>query len=168
MIVEKQVPLQPHNTFGIVARALHLARIRSEADIAALRAWRAEIAKEHNLPAYVVFHDTTLAEMARQMVYAQHGEQAYTLGLKVYTTLRAADQQAVAAGMPQHLRGRLLAEITRMTVISGYPQPVKLALVKAIHLYCVALQIGGIPQHAEVGRIHVAEALSYRRQAPRA
>ena len=33
---------------------------------AALRAWRAEIAKEHNLPAYVVFHDTTLAEMARQ------------------------------------------------------------------------------------------------------
>lgn len=46
--------------------------------------------------------------------------------------------------LPQHLRGRLLAEITRMTVISGYPQPVKLALVKAIHLYCVALQIGGI------------------------
>ncbi|MGC4364980.1 UDP-N-acetylmuramate dehydrogenase [Hydrogenophaga sp. R2] len=38
MIVEKQVPLQPHNTFGIVARALHLARIRSEADIADLRA----------------------------------------------------------------------------------------------------------------------------------
>lgn len=38
MIVEKQVPLQPHNTFGIVARALHLARIRTEADIAALRA----------------------------------------------------------------------------------------------------------------------------------
>lgn len=46
--------------------------------------------------------------------------------------------------LPEHLRGRLLAEITRMTVISGYPQPVKLALVKAIHLYCVALQIGGI------------------------
>ncbi len=33
---------------------------------AALKAWRAEIAKEHNLPAYVVFHDATLAEMARQ------------------------------------------------------------------------------------------------------
>lgn len=46
--------------------------------------------------------------------------------------------------LPDHLRGRLLAEVTRMTVISGYPHPVKLALVKAIHLYCVALQIGGI------------------------
>ena len=31
---------------------------------AALKAWRAEVAREHNLPAYVVFHDATLAEMA--------------------------------------------------------------------------------------------------------
>ncbi|MFM7704784.1 MAG: RecQ family ATP-dependent DNA helicase, partial [Rubrivivax sp.] len=30
-----------------------------------LKAWRAEVAREHNLPAYVVFHDVTLAEMAR-------------------------------------------------------------------------------------------------------
>ncbi|KPF51152.1 ATP-dependent DNA helicase RecQ [beta proteobacterium AAP121] len=33
----------------------------------ALKAWRAEVAREHNLPAYVVFHDATLAEMARAM-----------------------------------------------------------------------------------------------------
>jgi ATP-dependent DNA helicase RecQ len=33
---------------------------------AALRAWRAEVAKEHNLPAYVVFHDATLASMATE------------------------------------------------------------------------------------------------------
>jgi ATP-dependent DNA helicase RecQ len=32
---------------------------------AALKAWRAQVAREHNLPAYVVFHDVTLAEMAR-------------------------------------------------------------------------------------------------------
>ena len=31
----------------------------------ALKAWRAEVAREHKLPAYVVFHDATLAEMAR-------------------------------------------------------------------------------------------------------
>ena len=30
-----------------------------------LKAWRAAVAREHNLPAYVVFHDATLAEMAR-------------------------------------------------------------------------------------------------------
>jgi ATP-dependent DNA helicase RecQ len=33
---------------------------------AALRAWRADVAREHNLPAYVVFHDATLATMAQQ------------------------------------------------------------------------------------------------------
>ena len=32
---------------------------------AALKAWRAEVAREHNLPAYVVFHDATLAQMAQ-------------------------------------------------------------------------------------------------------
>ena len=31
----------------------------------ALKAWRGEVAREHNLPAYVVFHDAALAEMAR-------------------------------------------------------------------------------------------------------
>jgi ATP-dependent DNA helicase RecQ len=36
------------------------------ARFAALKAWRAEIARAHNLPAYVVFHDATLAEMARE------------------------------------------------------------------------------------------------------
>jgi ATP-dependent DNA helicase RecQ len=32
----------------------------------ALKAWRAEVAREHNLPAYIVFHDATLAQMALQ------------------------------------------------------------------------------------------------------
>ena len=31
---------------------------------AALKAWRAGVARERNLPAYVVFHDATLAEIA--------------------------------------------------------------------------------------------------------
>ena len=30
-----------------------------------LKAWRAEVAKEHNLPAYVIFHDATLAHIAQ-------------------------------------------------------------------------------------------------------
>jgi ATP-dependent DNA helicase RecQ len=31
----------------------------------ALKAWRAEVAKAHNLPAYVIFHDATLAAIAQ-------------------------------------------------------------------------------------------------------
>jgi ATP-dependent DNA helicase RecQ len=30
-----------------------------------LRGWRAATAKEHGVPAYVIFHDATLAEIAR-------------------------------------------------------------------------------------------------------
>ncbi len=33
---------------------------------AALKAWRGEVAKEHNLPAYVIFHDATLISIATQ------------------------------------------------------------------------------------------------------
>jgi len=31
-----------------------------------LKAWRAEVAREHNLPAYVIFHDATLASIAHR------------------------------------------------------------------------------------------------------
>ena len=31
-----------------------------------LKAWRAEVAREHGLPAYVIFHDATLAAIAQQ------------------------------------------------------------------------------------------------------
>jgi len=38
----------------------------AQARLAALKAWRTGVAREHNLPAYVVFHDATLTTMARQ------------------------------------------------------------------------------------------------------
>jgi ATP-dependent DNA helicase RecQ len=37
-----------------------------EARLAALRQWRSAVAREHNLPAYVVFHDATLLQMAQR------------------------------------------------------------------------------------------------------
>jgi ATP-dependent DNA helicase RecQ len=36
----------------------------SQARFDALKAWRAEVARSHNLPAYVIFHDATLAAIA--------------------------------------------------------------------------------------------------------
>jgi ATP-dependent DNA helicase RecQ len=38
----------------------------AQSRFAALKTWRATVAREHNLPAYVVFHDATLATMAEQ------------------------------------------------------------------------------------------------------
>ena len=38
-----------------------------------LKAWRAEVAKEHNLPAFVIFHDATLRAIAEQAPHSLHG-----------------------------------------------------------------------------------------------
>ncbi|MDE2614146.1 MAG: DNA helicase RecQ [Burkholderiales bacterium] len=47
------------------AEALPLSD-EQQACFAQLKAWRAEVARAHNVPAYVVFHDSTLAQMARE------------------------------------------------------------------------------------------------------
>jgi penicillin-binding protein 1A len=39
-------------------------------------------------------HAEYVAETVRQLIYAQYGEEAYTRGLNVYTTLRSTEQQA--------------------------------------------------------------------------
>lgn len=38
-------------------------------------------------------HAEFVAEMVRQMIYAQYGDETYTRGLNVYTTIRASDQE---------------------------------------------------------------------------
>jgi ATP-dependent DNA helicase RecQ len=38
----------------------------AQARFVSLKAWRAEVAREHNLPAYVIFHDATLAAIAER------------------------------------------------------------------------------------------------------
>ncbi|WP_296873133.1 HRDC domain-containing protein, partial [Tibeticola sp.] len=38
----------------------------AQARFEALKAWRAGVAREHNLPAYVIFHDATLAAIAER------------------------------------------------------------------------------------------------------
>jgi ATP-dependent DNA helicase RecQ len=39
---------------------------QGQARLAALKAWRAGVAREHGLPAYVIFHDATLVQMAHE------------------------------------------------------------------------------------------------------
>ena len=44
-------------------------------------------------------HAEYVAEMARQLIFAQYGNEAYTRGLNVYTTLNAAEQEAAYAAL---------------------------------------------------------------------
>ncbi len=58
-------------------KSVHLALdMPAQARLAALKAWRFEVAREHNLPAFVIFHDATLsaiAESAPQSLDALQG-----------------------------------------------------------------------------------------------
>ena len=49
---------------GSAAKVLLALDALAQTRFAALKTWRAEVAKAHNLPAYVIFHDATLAAIA--------------------------------------------------------------------------------------------------------
>ena len=51
---------------AITARAPAALDNDGQERFVALKAWRAEVAKAHNLPAYVIFHDATLAAIAQR------------------------------------------------------------------------------------------------------
>ena len=48
---------------GVAEAALNAGALER---LAALKAWRAEVAREHNLPAFVIFHDSTLRAIAER------------------------------------------------------------------------------------------------------
>ncbi|WP_460489246.1 RecQ family ATP-dependent DNA helicase [Curvibacter fontanus] len=51
---------------GALAPAAQALGVDDQVRYINLKTWRAEVAREHNLPAYVIFHDATLAEIARR------------------------------------------------------------------------------------------------------
>ncbi len=75
---------------AIVLQRMVAVGLISEAQAAAAKAEKLQVRS----PLDVDVHAEHVAEMARQMVVERYGEQAYTQGYKVITSLRAAEQQA--------------------------------------------------------------------------
>jgi len=73
-LIMRDVRHQPQRTTALRGKAssggqrpdLALSDPEAQMRLAALRAWRAQTARASNLPAYVVFHDATLVDMAKQ------------------------------------------------------------------------------------------------------
>ena len=65
--LRQQVSQTPARERKAAADAQHAALgARGQACLQALRAWRSEVARAHNLPAYAIFHDATLLAIAAQ------------------------------------------------------------------------------------------------------
>ena len=63
--------------------------------------------------------------------------------------------------LPSERQGQLLAEITRLAVIPGYAPPVRLALVKSSHLWCIGMQIGGVVAGSRRSLVRAYENLGF-------
>jgi penicillin-binding protein 1A len=74
----------------IIDRMVENGFITEEQAIAA----RAESVQVRSGPDTSRVHAEYVAETARQLIYAQYGDDTYTRGLDVYTTIKAAEQQA--------------------------------------------------------------------------
>ncbi len=61
----KVVPKTRQRASGTTAKLPVALDAMAQDRFTALKNWRAQIAKEHNLPAYVIFHDATLAAIAQ-------------------------------------------------------------------------------------------------------
>ena len=83
----------------VVLARMHDTGVLNDADHAAAQAEKLQI---RSLRAAEV-HAEHVAEMARLAVVERFGEQAYTLGMKVTTSLIAADQQAAYAALRRGL-----------------------------------------------------------------
>ncbi len=88
------------------ARSRQLYIIERMQDQGFITAAQAEAAKAQELKIRTVYsnqntHSEFVAEMARQLMFAQYGSDIYTRGLNVYTTIRVSDQQAAYAALRQ-------------------------------------------------------------------
>ena len=63
---EKQRKPKKSSRLGAVVKAPIALDSEALLRYSALKAWRAEVAQQHNLPAYVIFHDATLAAIAQR------------------------------------------------------------------------------------------------------
>ena len=71
----------------------------AQSRFAALRAWRAEVARAHNLPAYVIFHDATLGAIAQRAPQSLQDLQGISgIGVKKLEAYGAEVLQVVAQG----------------------------------------------------------------------
>ncbi len=88
------------------ARARQLTVIDRMLETEFITASQAESAKAEELkvragPDETRLHAEFVAETVRQLVYAQYGDEAYTRGLNVYTTLKSVEQDAAYKALRQ-------------------------------------------------------------------
>ncbi|KRB99513.1 UDP-N-acetylenolpyruvoylglucosamine reductase [Hydrogenophaga sp. Root209] len=118
MVVENNVALQPYNTFGIVARAQRLVRVRSTDDVLALLADQ-DVRAGSGAPAFVLGGGSNLVITGdiKQLV------------IKVEITGRRLVEETAKGWVVEAGAGEDWHEFVRWTLEQGYPGLENLALI---------------------------------------
>ena len=102
---------------------------------------QAEIAREEPVklrtgPDTTRVHAEYVAEMVRQLIFAQYGDEAYTRGLNVYTTLNSAEQdtayKALRRGLMDYERRQQYRGPERFVTLPTTPQDLEEAIDDAL------------------------------------
>ncbi|MGH8833063.1 MAG: penicillin-binding protein 1A, partial [Polaromonas sp.] len=123
------------------ARARQLYIIERMQENGFITADQAKAAKEEELkvrsgPDAGRVHAEYVAETVRQLVYSQYGDETYTRGLNVYTTLRAADQtvayKALRKGIMDYERRQVYRGPEKFIDLPANPQETEDAIDDAL------------------------------------
>ncbi len=97
---------------------------------------RVEEVKLRTGPDTTRVHAEYVAEMARQLIFAQYGDEAYTRGLNVYTTLNSAEQdtayKALRRGIMDYERRQHYRGPERFVALPTAPQDLEEAIDDAL------------------------------------
>jgi penicillin-binding protein 1A len=123
------------------ARSRQLHIIERMLENGFITAEQAESAKAEKLqirsgPDTTKVHAEYLAEMVRQLVFTQYGDETYTRGLNVQTTIRSAEQtaayRALRAGIMDFERRQVYRGPEKFIALSGGSQPTEEAIDEAL------------------------------------
>ena len=131
MLVERNVPLQAHNTFGISAKALQLVRVQSESDIHALIAdpqWR-------DTPKFVLGGGSNIVLTG----------DVKALVLKVELKGMRLVEETEKAWIVEAAAGESWHELVRWTLENGWPGLENMALIPGSVGASPVQNIGSIP-----------------------
>ena len=114
-------------------------------------------------PSEVAVHAEFVAETARQLVFAQYGEEAYTRGLNVYLTIDSADQtvayRALRKGMMDYERRQVYRGPEDYVDLPADPKEIDARIAEALADHPTTTSCGGRRARglAEEGRRGAAE-----------
>ncbi len=138
--------------------------VTTDAQLLRVQALR-QLAYGRHLPAQAASfgHADPLDRMDDTTIFlVEDKETGETVGsARVQSNRRVPLQIERSIELPPSRRGQLLAEITRLCVQPGYVPPVRLALMKASHLFCIAMQLSGVVAGSRRSMLRTYENLGF-------